>query len=92
MREEVKKRQKDIEKNFTYQSCVGMAGGELIPKIKPRPPNICKHSDIGCDTLPRHKTERSKHCKFYGKSVEYMREIRESNATVQVDLPNDLKS
>ena len=65
LRQEVKNRQQDICKNFTYEACIGVHDTQLVRKVKEAPPNECKHCEYGCDTLPRHKTERSKHCYFF---------------------------
>ena len=76
LREEVAKRQTDIVNNFTYESCVGMNQPQLVKKVKPTPLNECKHGGYGCTGVPHHKTERSKHCFFFKKSVEYIATIR----------------
>ena len=43
---------------------------QLVRKVNEAPPNECKYRECGCDTLPMHKTERSKHCYFFGKSKD----------------------
>ena len=65
LRQEVKNSQQDICKNFTYEACIGVHDTQLVKKVKEAPPNECKHCEYGCDTLPRYKTERSKHCYFF---------------------------
>ena len=70
LRLELKKRESDIKRNFTYKKGVGVSEFTLVPKKKEKPPNICKHKLAGCDVIPRHKTARSRHCIFYGKSQE----------------------
>ena len=68
LREEIVKRQRDINKNFTYCKGIGCTTGELLPKEKSTSTNICIHALYGCSGYPRHKTERSKHCFFFQKS------------------------
>ena len=74
---EMKKRQADINKIFTYQSDVDVQDVELVRKVKNKLPNICKHRAYGCDTTPRHKTERSKHWVFFGKAKAEITEVKE---------------
>ena len=61
LRQEVKNRQTNICKHFTYESCVGVKSSQLIREEKIIQPNECKYGEYGCDTIPRHKTERSQH-------------------------------
>ena len=75
LKNEVKKRKQDIAKHFTYESRVGFDDGILIAKVKEIAPNICKHMCLGCDTLPRHKTERSKHCLFHDHSKDNLKKF-----------------
>ena len=41
MQKEVKRRKIDILKNFTYESCVGVTGGNLVRKVNDVVPNMC---------------------------------------------------
>ena len=52
LKEEVKKRQIDIIKNFTYLSHVGVNGAVLVQNEKVVAPHVCVYKFYGCDTLP----------------------------------------
>ena len=34
--------------------------------------NLCKYAEYGCGGKKKHKTNRSKHCKFYGKTYDWI--------------------
>ena len=72
---EVKKRKRDIVKKFTYESRVGFDDGILIQNKKEVAAILCKHMCLGCDKFPRHKTERSQHCKFHGVAKDELKNI-----------------
>ena len=71
---------RDQARNATYTSRTGcdtdagdvggggaVVGGEVAAAATT---NHCKWADYGCSGDKKHKTERSKHCKFYGKKKE----------------------
>ena len=79
-------RMKDASKNMVYGSQIGCMTGDVVPDEKEGDeggekkktkldPKFCKHRDYGCrtgecDKKKAHKTERSRHCKYDGKTKE----------------------
>ena len=78
---EVKHRQKDIKTNYEYGPSVGMER-TLVKKAKTNK-NYCSFAEFGCDGKYGHKTNKSKHCKFYmlaGAALEAAKgECKKSN-------------
>ena len=76
LRKELDKRFRDVAKNLLYSSMIGCNSDD--PKTntkKTAERKICKHASYGCTpntTKEQHKTERSKHCIFNGKTAEYI--------------------
>ena len=62
---------RDQARNATYTSRTGCDtdGGAVAAAATT---NQCKWADYGCSGAKKHKTERSKHCKFYGKKKEWI--------------------
>ena len=69
-----------MAKNLEYSSMIGCNADE--PKTitkKTTEQKICKHASYGCTantTKEQHKTERSKHCTFNGKTAEYIAQAK----------------
>ena len=58
---------KDQERNATYASKTGCETEQGMPTKKRKvKENLCVHRTQGCDGIKDHKTNRSKHCKFFG--------------------------
>ena len=64
---ETKKRGDDIRRNYEYAPCVGMDKPRLVKKVK-QSVNECKYAAFGCPGKNGHRTNRSKHCIFFGCS------------------------
>ena len=47
---------------------------------------ICNHAAYGCVGIKEHKTERSQHCTFNGKSKDDIAVIRETYRVGEVDI------
>ena len=57
---------RDQERNATYTSRTGCEiERETTNKVNSAAANLCKYRDFGCNGLMRHKTNRSKFCKFF---------------------------
>ena len=62
---EVKKRGADIRRNYEYAPCNSVANPVLQKKTKVTK-NNCKFREFGCAGLKGHKTNASKHCRYFG--------------------------
>ena len=58
---------RDQQRNATYTSRTGCEiERETSDKVESAAANCCKYRDYGCSGQKKHKTNRSKLCKFYG--------------------------
>ena len=61
--QEVKSQHEDIKKNYEYRPCIGI-GNTLMKKTKSLK-NNCIFKAFGCNGKSSHKTNKSKHYKYY---------------------------
>jgi len=93
LRKELDRRFKDVAKNLEYSSMIGCNADE--PKTitkKAAAQKICKHASYECTiNTPKeqHKTERSKHCTFYGKTAEYIAQAKATYEKATASQGND---
>ena len=67
---ELDRRFKDVAKNLEYSSMVGCNTNDSPSQKKEKEQVICNHIAYGCVGTKEHKTERSQHCTFNGKSKD----------------------
>ena len=85
LRQELDQRFKDDAKKIEYSSMVRCNTDDSPSPKKKKEQVICNHVAYGCVGTKEHKTERSQHCTFNGKSKDEIAAIRATYRVGEVD-------